>query len=210
RGSRWTWERAKLTSAFEVGQVRRLGEWALLASLAATGCGSWQRVGTGPRPQPGSALPSLADAGSLYRRLGFLVAGPPLPFVAAVRYVADATPDSTLAVFALSLANHALSFQRDGNTFVAQCHVEAAPRADSGLPGAGAQPRRRLAEAAGQPTGHLAVRRGHVALLHRGVRAALGRPTRRAGLRPERRRGGPRHGRAGGRRPLRLHAVRLS
>ena len=111
--------------------MRRLGEWALLASLAATGCGSWQRVGTGPRPQPGSALPSLADAGSLYRRLGFLVAGPPLPFVAAVRYVADATPDSTLAVFALSLANHALSFQRDGNTFVAQYHVEVAFRADT-------------------------------------------------------------------------------
>src|SRR5204863_308509 len=80
RGSRWTWERAKLTSAFEVGQVRRFGEVALLASLAATGCGSWQRVGTTPRPQPGTALPSLADAGSLYRGMGFLVAGPPLPF----------------------------------------------------------------------------------------------------------------------------------
>ena len=111
--------------------MRRFGEVALLASLAATGCGSWQRVGTTPRPQPGTALPSLADAGSLYRRMGFLVAGPPLPFVAAVRYVADATPDSTLAVFALSLANHSLTFQRDGNTFVAQYHVEVAFRADT-------------------------------------------------------------------------------
>ncbi len=111
--------------------MRRLGEVALLASLTATACGSWQRVGTGPRPQPGAALPSLADAGSLYRRMGFLVAGPPLPFVAAVRYVADATPDSTLAVFALSLANHSLTFQRDGNTFVAQYHVEVAFRADT-------------------------------------------------------------------------------
>ena len=90
--------------------MRGFGEVALLASLAATGCGSWQRVGTTPRPRPGAALPSLADAGSLYRRMGFLVAGPPLPFVAAVRYVADATPDSTLAVFALSLANHSLTF----------------------------------------------------------------------------------------------------
>ena len=111
--------------------MRRLGEVALFATLAAAGCGSWQRVGTAPRPQPGTALPSLADAGTLYRRMGFLVAGAPLPFVAAVRYLADATPDSTLAVFALSLANHALSFQRDGNVFVAQYHVEVAFRADT-------------------------------------------------------------------------------
>ena len=110
--------------------MRRLGEVALFATVAA-GCGSWQRVGTEPRPQPGTALPSLADAGTLYRRMGFLVAGAPLPFVAAVRYLADATPDSTLAVFALSLANHALSFQRDGNVFVAQYHVEVAFRADT-------------------------------------------------------------------------------
>jgi len=103
---------------------------ALFATVAA-GCGSWQRVGTEPRPQPGTALPSLADAGTLYRRMGFLVAGAPLPFVAAVRYLADATPDSTLAVFALSLANHSLSFQRDGNVFVAQYHVEVAFRADT-------------------------------------------------------------------------------
>ncbi|HYU00827.1 MAG TPA: GWxTD domain-containing protein [Gemmatimonadales bacterium] len=110
--------------------MRRLGEVALFATVAA-GCGSWQRVGTEPRPQPGTALPSLADAGTLYRRMGFLVAGAPLPFVAAVRYLADATPDSTLAVFALSLANHSLSFQRDGNVFVAQYHVEVAFRADT-------------------------------------------------------------------------------
>lgn len=64
--------------------------------------------------------------------MGLLVAGPPLPFVATVHYVADATADSTLAVFALSLANHALSFQRDGNAFTAQYHVEVVFRADTG------------------------------------------------------------------------------
>jgi len=64
--------------------------------------------------------------------MGLLVAGPPLPFVAALNYVAAATADSTLAVFGLSLANHALSFQRDGSAFTAHYHVEVAFRADTG------------------------------------------------------------------------------
>src|SRR5207237_885857 len=42
--------------------------------------------------------------------------------------------DSTLAMFALSLANHALTFQRDGSGFAAQYHVEVAFRGDSGTP----------------------------------------------------------------------------
>lgn len=110
--------------------MRRLALVALLAGFAA-GCGSWQRVGTTPRPEPGRTVSSLFDASTVYRNMGLLVAGPPLPFIAAVRYLADATPDSTLAVFALSLANHSLSFQRDGNEFVAQYHIEVTFRGDS-------------------------------------------------------------------------------
>ncbi|HYT70466.1 MAG TPA: GWxTD domain-containing protein [Gemmatimonadales bacterium] len=110
--------------------MRRLVERALLAGLAATGCGSWQRVGTESRPEPGTTVPPLFDAGTVYRKMGFFVAGPPLPFVASVRYLADAAPDSTLAVFALSLANHSLSFQRDGNEFVAQYHIDVSFRGD--------------------------------------------------------------------------------
>ncbi|HEU5261087.1 MAG TPA: GWxTD domain-containing protein [Gemmatimonadales bacterium] len=111
--------------------MRRLAKMALLAGAAVAGCGQWQRVGTEPRPQPGTTVPSLFDAGTVYRRMGFLVAGPPLPFVASVRYLADASPDSTLVVFALSLANNSLSFQRDGNEFLAQYHVEVTFRADT-------------------------------------------------------------------------------
>lgn len=103
----------------------------LLAGVAVVGCGPWQRVGTETRPQPGTTVPSLFDAGTVYRKMGFLVAGPPLPFVASARYLADASPDSTLVVFALSLANNSLSFQRDGNEFAAQYHVEVAFRGDS-------------------------------------------------------------------------------
>ena len=65
--------------------------------------------------------------------MGLLVGGPALPFVATVRYYADAAPDSTLAMFALSLANHALTFQRDGSGFAAQYHVDVAFRSDSGV-----------------------------------------------------------------------------
>jgi len=66
--------------------------------------------------------------------MGALVGGGALPFVASVRYLAGPTADSTLAVFGLSLANHALSFQRDGSAFTAHYHVEVAFRADSGSP----------------------------------------------------------------------------
>jgi GWxTD domain-containing protein len=66
--------------------------------------------------------------------MGLFVTGAPLPTVATVRYLAGATPDSTLAVFALSLANHSLSFRRETNEFVAEYHVEVAFRADTGAP----------------------------------------------------------------------------
>lgn len=100
--------------------------------LATFGCSTWQRVGTTGQPQPGTTLPRLFDAVSVYRGMGFWATGAPLPFVASARYVAGPTPDSTLAVFALSLANHAIGFRRDGNTFVAGYHIEVTYRADSG------------------------------------------------------------------------------
>ncbi len=110
--------------------MRRVAGVALIATAVA-GCGSWQRVGASPGPEPGAAVSTLFDAGTVYRAMGFLVAGPPLPFVATVHYLAGATADSTLAVFGLSLANHALSFQRDGNEFVAQYRVDVTFRGDT-------------------------------------------------------------------------------
>ena len=97
----------------------------------AAGCSAAPRSTAGPRPDPG-AVATLFDAGSVYGSMGLLVGGPSLPFVATLRYFADAVPDSTLAMFALSLANHALTFQRDGSGFAAQYHVEVAFRGDSG------------------------------------------------------------------------------
>jgi GWxTD domain-containing protein len=93
--------------------------------MALMGCGSGQRARPAElRPRPDTTLPQLFDAASIYRQMGFIVAGRPLPFVAALRYLGTPTADSTLAVFALSLANNALSFRRDGGGFVGEYFVE--------------------------------------------------------------------------------------
>jgi GWxTD domain-containing protein len=78
-------------------------------------------------------LPHLFDASSVYRSMGLLVGGASLPFVGSVRYLRGPVPDSTLALFALSLANQALTFQRSGNEFVAGYHVDVTFRRDSAV-----------------------------------------------------------------------------
>ncbi|OLC08748.1 MAG: hypothetical protein AUH42_00665 [Gemmatimonadetes bacterium 13_1_40CM_70_11] len=112
-----------MTRGGSVGIV--LGIWAL-------GCGPWQRVGSPDHPQPGVNVARVLDAAEIYRAMGFYVSGPPLPFVGSVRYLRAASPESTLALCALSLNNHALSFRRDANEFVAEYHVEVSFRPDSG------------------------------------------------------------------------------
>jgi GWxTD domain-containing protein len=100
--------------------------------LFAAGCGSLQRAGLpDAAPRRGTAAPHLFDASSVYRSMGALVGGGALPFVASVRYLAGPTPDSTLALFSVSLTNQTLTFQRRGSEFVAEYHVEASFRADS-------------------------------------------------------------------------------
>jgi GWxTD domain-containing protein len=64
--------------------------------------------------------------------MGFLVGSSALPFVASVRYLAGTTPDSTLALFSVSITNQTLTFQRRGQEFVAEYRIEAAFRDDSG------------------------------------------------------------------------------
>src|SRR5262245_13940553 len=108
--------------------------WAVVI-IGAAACGSWQRVGTADNPPPpGSALPRLFDATSVYRSMGALVGGGALPFVASIRYLAGPTSDSTLALFSVSLTNQTLSFQRHGAEFSAEYHVEATFRIDSTSP----------------------------------------------------------------------------
>jgi len=102
------------------------------AMLSAGGCGSWQRAGgADAAPRRSAAGPRLFDASSVYRSMGALVGGGALPFIASVRYLAGPTPDSTLALFSVSLTNQTLTFQRRGSEFVAEYHVEASFRTDS-------------------------------------------------------------------------------
>jgi GWxTD domain-containing protein len=98
----------------------------IVASFAAAGCGSWQRVGAGDQqPEADQTVTQLFNAEAYYRKIGRLAAGAPLPWVGSVAF-AGAPSDSTLAVVALSLENRALGFQREGNGFVARYRVEMA------------------------------------------------------------------------------------
>jgi len=109
------------------GSHARWGPGALLILVLSAGC-QWQRVGTETEPDPSRVLPELFDPTALYRRMGFLASGPPLPYVAALRYLATETRDTTLAVFGLSLSNSALSFRRADQGFEARYSVELSLR----------------------------------------------------------------------------------
>ena len=71
----------------------RFGSVVAFLLCGAAGCSSAPRSTAGPRPDPG-AVATLFDAGSVYGSMGLLVGGPSLPFVATLRYFADAVPDS--------------------------------------------------------------------------------------------------------------------
>jgi GWxTD domain-containing protein len=103
-------------------------------AFALFGCGSWGRAGSGPAPQPGEALAQVLDLNAAFRRIGRLTGGAPTPFVADVALLAG-PGDSTIAVIGVSLENQNLSFQRDGDVFVARYHIMlSAQPVDGGAP----------------------------------------------------------------------------
>ncbi len=81
-----------------------------------------------PHPQQ-DFVPS--DAGVVYRAMGLLTDTTRVRFVGSLRFLAGATPDSTLAVFAVSLRNSSLTFAPQGRDFIAGYHVEIGFRKDS-------------------------------------------------------------------------------
>lgn len=95
----------------------------LLVLLSLAACSSWQRVGDSSTPSPEETLTSLFDMPAVYRTMGRLAAGPPLPFVGTVAFAAG-PGDSVKAILGLSIENRALSFQKDGANFVAHYRVE--------------------------------------------------------------------------------------
>jgi GWxTD domain-containing protein len=95
---------------------------AVLLGAASLHCGSWRRVGTQDAPAPADQLSQLVNVSSFYQKLGRLAAAEPLPFVGTVAFAAGSA-DSVITILGLSLENRALSFQREGNLFVARYRV---------------------------------------------------------------------------------------
>ena len=77
------------------------------------------------RGRTGASGSGLSDASGIYQRMGLIASNAPVPFVGAVRYVGTASPDTTLVLLAISLANRALTFARDDDRYRAVYEVRA-------------------------------------------------------------------------------------
>ena len=107
------------------GPVIRCFVVAGLLVVPALGCGSyWSRVGSEDvHKTPEEAVADVFNPTSAYQLLGRLSAPEPLPFVGDVVF-ADGPADSVIAVVALALENRALTFQRQGDSFIARYRVD--------------------------------------------------------------------------------------
>lgn len=90
------------------------------------GC-SRQRSGTSPgalpSPVTGTAAEQARDANVIYNQMGLIATGSPLSYVGKIAYFATQTPDTTMLLASISIANRMLSFVRDGDTYRAPYEV---------------------------------------------------------------------------------------
>jgi GWxTD domain-containing protein len=98
---------------------------ALIASLAPAviGCGNWQRIGEKPGASTEREVTQMFDANALFARMGRLVSTQNIPYVGSVAFV-PGPHDSTVAIVAISLANHVFAFERSGQGFGARYRIE--------------------------------------------------------------------------------------
>jgi GWxTD domain-containing protein len=98
-------------------------------AFALASCGPWKRVGT---PEPSSAgseqVTQVFDPMTVFRQMGLVTGAGQIPFVGSVHLLAGPTPDTAIAVVALSLENRQLAFEREADGFSAGYHVEVAFR----------------------------------------------------------------------------------
>lgn len=112
---------------------------AAVAALGLLACGGGGGGGRGPGPGPvepsgnRETLSELFNLTGLYQRIGRVAAGPPLPFVGQMAYLAG-RGDSTQSVLGLSLDNRVLSFSRAGRDFQARYRVEMLLQREGSLP----------------------------------------------------------------------------
>jgi GWxTD domain-containing protein len=94
---------------------------ALSLVIAACGGGGTARPGPAATPAPDQAnratLGPQYDAIGLFRRLGLLARGAPMPFVGSVSFFATPSADSTHVLVAVSISNSSLTFAREGDRF---------------------------------------------------------------------------------------------
>jgi GWxTD domain-containing protein len=114
--------------------MRRLA-LGLLVVGAAAGCGGGAGRGRGlktPAPVPDD-VPAAASTTGIYRGVGRLAAGDPLPFVGTLAFAAGAG-DTALGLLGLSLDNRSLNFQREPVGFTARYRVDITVSPETGAP----------------------------------------------------------------------------
>jgi GWxTD domain-containing protein len=87
------------------------------AGAAPAPADSTRTITTGLPTQVNDLTP--IDVVVLYRQMGLLAGGQPLPFVGNVAFLAAKSADSTLALVTMSLANRSLTFAREGDRYTA-------------------------------------------------------------------------------------------
>jgi GWxTD domain-containing protein len=114
--------------------MRRLA-LALLIASAAAGCGGRAGQGRGSRtPAPvADDMPAAASTTSVYRGVGRLAAGDPLPFVGTLAFAAG-VGDTAVAILGLSLENRSLNFQREPTGYTAHYRVDINLQPATGAP----------------------------------------------------------------------------
>src|SRR5207253_191545 len=94
---------------------------SLLVLLLAPGCSSGgtprEQTETGTIPTASWRTPAnrVFDPTSIYVAAGLFANGEPLPFVGDARFLAGQTPDTTLVLVTLSMANRVLTFSPEGD-----------------------------------------------------------------------------------------------
>ncbi|MBC7789873.1 MAG: GWxTD domain-containing protein [Anaerolineae bacterium] len=100
------------------GMITMRGPFILALAWVASACA--------PRTRPGSEPPAdetrgrrrigSLDPTAMYAQAGFITESDPIPFIGSIRFLAAESPDTTLVLVTLSLANRALTFSGEGDS----------------------------------------------------------------------------------------------
>ena len=94
------------------------------ASIACGGGGRGEAPGSSPRPASARNAPAPPDPVQLYRRMGLIAHGAPLPVTGRLSYMAGPSADTTFAILTLALSNRALTFTHSGEDYRATYTVD--------------------------------------------------------------------------------------